>query len=314
MRYSVFLMLCGALGTVLLTPAAIGSARLLGAIDTPDGGRHLHERPTPRLGGLSPVFVSILLALLFLPLDAPLAAWLTGGALIAALGVSDDLYSLSPRLKLCAMLAIAALPAAFGLSPTALTFGAPRIALPHFLGDLLCILWVLLLINAFNLIDGADGLAATQAMVGALALFLSGAHSAPLLLFGTALGFLPYNLPLSPIGRRGDERTRSFLGDTGALFLGYSLAVLSLRPSFSLVTPFFFAIPIFDLLRVMSLRLFRRKNPFRADRTHLHHRLADLGYTKGELLILCTLYAILLAFCALLLLAVLETGETPRAF
>ncbi len=305
MRYSVFLLLCGAFFTVLLTPTAIYSARLLGAIDTPDGGRHLHKAPTPRLGGLAPLFSSVLLALLLLPLDTTVAVWLSGGALIAALGVSDDLYSLSPSLKFSAMAAIASLPAAFGLAPESIALGARIFTLPHPIGNLFCVLWVLLLANAFNLIDGADGLAATQAMVGALALFLSGAHSGALLLFGTALGFLPYNLPLSPIGRRGGERTRSFLGDTGALFFGYSLAVLSLSPAFPAVTPFYFALPIFDLFRVLLSRLFRGKNPFHADRTHLHHRLLDRGYTRGELLTLCTLYAALFSSCALFLSALL---------
>ena len=306
MRYSVFLLLLGALGTVLLTPLTIRSAHLLGAIDTPDGGRHLHEHPTPRLGGLAPVFISISLALLLLPLDAHLAAWLTGGALIATLGVSDDLYALSPRLKLFAMIVIATLPSFFGLSPTALTLGALRVTLPPPIGVLFCIFWVLLLVNALNLIDGADGLAATQTMVGALSLFLSGAHMASLLLLGTAVGFLPYNLPLAPIGRRGGERTRSFLGDTGALFFGYSLAVLSLRSSFSLITLLFFTIPVFDLFRVMTARLIRKRSPFGADRTHLHHRLADRGCTKGETLVLCTLYALLFSASALLLLGILQ--------
>ncbi len=303
MRYSVFLLAFGALAATLFTPVAIRCARLLGAVDIPDGKRHLHAHPTPRLGGLALFFSSVLLSLAFVPLDVTVAAWLSGGALLVALGVSDDLYTLSPLVKLSAMLAVCALPAAFGLAPHVLAFGEYSLTLPHPLANLFSLFWVLLLINAFNLIDGSDGLCPSLSLVGALALFFSCAHPVSLLLFGVTLGFLPYNLPLrTPFWEAGKTRTRSFLGDTGALFLSYSLAVLSLEKSvFSLATPLFFALPIFDLARVFWHRLLRGKNPFRADRSHLHHRLAAHGYTTGTLLLLCVLYASLFASVGLLL-------------
>ena len=94
MGYSVFLFLLGALIAVLLTPASVRAAVALGAIDHPDAGRHRHAHPTPRLGGLAIFFAAAVTALLFVPLDGITAAWLSGGALIVALGVSDDLYTL----------------------------------------------------------------------------------------------------------------------------------------------------------------------------------------------------------------------------
>lgn len=303
MRYSVFLLLVGALTCVLFTPLAIRSAHVLGAVDLPDGKRHLHPLPTPRLGGLALAVSSVLLTLAFVPLDVTVAAWLSGGALLAALGVTDDLYSLRPLLKLSAMLAICALPAAFSLAPDAISFGGRAFALPPFVGNLLSLLWTLLLVNAFNLIDGLDGLCPILALVGTLALFLAGGHAVSLLLFGAIFGFLPYNLPLrTPFWQKGRTKTRSFLGDTGALFLGYSLAVLSLEEAvFPVTVPLFFALPIFDLGRVFFLRLSHGKNPFRADRTHLHHLLAARGFSTGEILILSTLYALLFASLGLLL-------------
>lgn len=287
MQYSVFLLFAGALLSTLLAPVSIRYARLLDAVDHPDGGRHLHPRPTPRLGGLA-LLLTVLPLSVFLPRETAVSVWLTGGALIAALGVSDDLYALSPPVKLSAQLAICALPAAFGLAPKVFSLGEFAFSFPHPLGNIFSLLWVLLLVNAFNLIDGADGLCAVLSLVGMLAIFLASGRHAVLLLFGSVIGFLPYNLPLRK------HITRSFLGDTGALFLGYSLAVFSLAsPRFSVGIPFFFALPLFDLARVFILRLLKGKNPFHADRTHLHHRLAEKGYSNSAILALCTVYALL---------------------
>lgn len=303
MQYSIFLLVAGALFTTLLTPLSIRAARLLGALDLPDGVRHLHPYPTPRLGGLAPVASSVLITLAFVHLDPTVAAWLSGGILLASLGVTDDLYTLSPIPKLSAMLAICALPAAFGLAPDALSLGSLTLPLSFPLGNLFSLFWTLLLVNAWNLIDGSDGLSAVLALVGGLSLYLAGGHAVALLLCGTALGFLPYNLPLrTPFWQSARAKTRSFLGDTGALFLGYSLAVLSLeKKAFFLSIPLFFALPVFDLVRVFFQRLLQRKNPFRADRSHLHHKLAARGFTAGQILVLCTLYALLIACIGLVL-------------
>jgi UDP-GlcNAc:undecaprenyl-phosphate GlcNAc-1-phosphate transferase len=294
MRYSVFLLLTGAVLSALFTPLSIRYATLLGAIDLPDGGRHGHPLPTPRLGGLALYFAAALSALFLLPLDAVTGAWLAGSGCLTALGVSDDLYTLSPRLKWLAMTAVATLPVAFGLAPDALSLGEKAIALPRPLSSLFVLLWVLLLTNAFNLIDGSDGLAATLASLAACFLFLRGAPPSALAVAGAAFGFLPYNRESLPLFHPSSA-TRTFLGDTGALFLGYSLAVLSLwEGTFSLATPLYFALPVFDLLRVFLFRLLRGKSPFSADRSHLHHILADRGLSRGALL-LC--YALVTLFC-----------------
>ena len=296
MRYSFFLLPLGALVCAILTPFSIRCAHAVGAVDLPDGERRLHPHPTPRLGGIA-LFSAVLFLSAMLSRSVTLSVWLAGGGLITALGVSDDLYELSPLMKLSAMLAICALPAAFGLAPRALSLGAHTILLSHPFDNLFSLFWVLLLTNAFNLIDGADGLCASLAAVGALSLFLSFGNPAALLLLGAVLGFLPYNLPL----RAG--KTRSFLGDTGALFLGYSLAVLSSEGyTLSFSHLLFFAIPVFDLFHVFTSRILRGKNPFRADRTHLHHRLSAKGYGWGGVLSLCTLYALLFSSVGLVLL------------
>lgn len=302
MRYSVFLLLTGALASVLLTPLSIRFAVRIGAIDTPDGGRHRHPMPTPRLGGLALYFAAVAAALLLLPLDETVGAWLAGGGCLAALGVTDDLYSLSPRVKAAAMCAIATLPIAFGLAPSTLSLGAAMIALPRFFSSLTVLLWVLLLTNAFNLADGSDGVAATLAVIAACLLFLGGSHVSALAVAGAAIGFLPYNREALSLSSRTCG-ARTFLGDTGALFLGYSLAVLSLGGgSFSLATPLLFALPLFDLFRVFFSRLLRGRSPFSADRSHLHHLLADCGVSSAGILLLYTLVSLAFGVAGLLLL------------
>lgn len=280
--------------SVLLTPLSVLCAARVGALDTPDGERKRHPLPTPRLGGLA-VFLSVLTAgLLFLPATSFRAALLSGGALLCVLGISDDIFSLSPSLKLLCELFIALTAVAFGVYPRTLTLGSLVLTPPIWLSILLAVLLLLLLSNAFNLIDGLDTLAVTQGLVSAAALSLYAPTS--WVLFGSLLGFLPYNrrsLGLLPVRMLP---TRSFLGDTGALFIGYALALFALSSSrFSLFSLLLFAVPLYDLCSSVLRRLVKKKNPFRADREHLHHRLEKKGYSPALAVLLLLLYALLFA-------------------
>ena len=301
MECSFFLLPLAALLSSLLVPLSMHLATAMGAVDLPDGGRHRHPRPTPRLGGLA-IVLSLLICAPLLPREPLVLAWLSGGALLAALGITDDLFSLSPAVKLVAEIAIATLPIAFGLAPTHLVLGALSLPLPRPWVGLFCLFYVVLLANAVNLTDGMDALAATTCFLSGGTLFLYMHSPATLLFSGAVLGFLPYNRPaLSPIGKEKTLPTRSFLGDTGALFLGYSVALFSLaKPRFSLLLPLVLALPIFDLARVFLSRSLRGKKPFSADRSHLHHRLADAGMSDGRILLFFFLGS--LFFCVAFLL------------
>lgn len=276
-------------------PLSIRLAVPLGAMDIPDGRRKAHARPTPRLGGLA-LFFALLFALLPSLLASPsplLGALLAGGALVAALGISDDIFSLSPALKLFAEVFAALLPVFFGLVPKGLSFGTASLSLPTWLGIPLTVLWILTLTNAFNMIDGLNGLCASQIILSSL--FLALVFKAPLALApaGAAFGFLPYN--------RG--RARTFLGDGGALLFGYALALFSFGlqgDSFALATPLLFFLPLLDLLWVFLLRLYKRKNPFSADASHLHHRLRRCGFSAGGAVLLLACLS-LFGFAAFLL-------------
>lgn len=289
--------------TVLLMPISIRGARAVGAVDVPDGERKLHARPTARLGGLA-VFLSVLLAGLFLLPDTPLrAALLSGGALLCVLGISDDVFSLSPAVKLTAQAAVAFIPACFSLYPRAITLLGLVFPLPELVGVLLSAAFLVLLSNAFNLVDGADMLCTLEGMCGALALLPFVPEAASLL--GALFGFLPYNrASFDPFSFRKTP-TRSFLGDTGALFIGYALGLFALGmhpfPLFSLL---FFALPLYEVGSSFLRRAARGKNPFRADCDHLHHRLLRRGYSPSLGVLLLFLYALLFASVGVLLIEV----------
>lgn len=270
--------------SALLTPLSAVIAWKMGAVDMP-GWRKSHLFPTPRLGGLAVYVASSVSLLLFFPTSDAVAVTVTGGGIITALGVSDDVFDLPPFFKLAVEGAAALLPILFGLAPRFLALSAGRtLILPTAVSVSFCFLWTLLLTNAVNLIDGLDGLAASQVALSAFGIAAVGTAPAALSLVGAAWGFLPYN----------KSRARVFMGDSGALFLGYALAVFSLGEdgAVSPLLPFFFALPLFDLGTAFFRRLFAGKDPFSADNGHLHHRLARAGYGKrGAVLFLFFLSA-----------------------
>ena len=159
---------------------------------------------------------------------------------------------------------------------------------------------LVLLLNAYNLVDGVDMLATSEALAAALALSPY-TPEAPVLL-GALLGFLPYNREALSLFSSQKMPTRSFLGDTGALFIGYALGVLALsHERFSLFTLLFFALPLYELFSSFFRRAWRGKNPFKADRSHLHHRLFDGGASPALTVFLLFLFSMLFSSVGVLL-------------
>lgn len=287
------LLFSAALLTALALPLFARVGVLVGAVDLPDGGRKRHAAPTPRFAAPA-LYIALMgaLGLLGAP-SARTAALLTGGGLIAALGVTDDVCPLSPRAKLAAELVIAAIPPCFGLLPEAIGLFGRTLPLSPVAAWSFTLLWVAALGNAYNMIDGLDGLAAGQCAVTTLGFLLYAPSPTAAALCGAALGFLPYNHPYRL--RNGRVRTASFLGDGGALLLGYGAALLSLDRVFSVSSLWLYAVPLYDLVSSILRRLARGKSPFAADGGHLHHRLCALGLSKGQTVILLLAVA---ALCA----------------
>ena len=271
---------------VLLTPAVGGMARLLGAVDRPDA-RRLNRRPVPRLGGLALFFGIFVPALAFLDLGRETRGLLLGAAVATTIGAVDDFRGLRWWEKLAGQTAAAAIPVGFGIWVHRFTFPVLGIhVLPKWVGMPLSVLWIVAIMNMVNFLDGLDGLAAGVSAISAFTFTLIALSlprpevSAAILsaiVLGAALGFLRHNF----------YPARIFMGDSGALLLGFVLATVPLQgllKTASIVTLFFpllvLAVPIIDTSFVVLRRLKYGESLFTADQTHLHYRLLRRGFTQ----------------------------------
>jgi UDP-GlcNAc:undecaprenyl-phosphate GlcNAc-1-phosphate transferase len=307
MPYSLSLAVACALLTLGLTPAVMALARRAGALDHPSP-RRIHHEPVPTLGGLA--FVVTVLAVAWaarlLPgpareLDVRPLLGLTLAAIpMLALGIMDDLRGVGPWTKLAVQACAAAVLVAFGYGVPLLTnpFGPP-IASGAWSGPLAA-LWVLIVVNAINLIDGLDGLASGVVLIAAATLWWVGHAHADFyvmffasLLIGSTLGFLRWNFPPA----------RIFMGDTGSHFLGLTLAAAALlenrkeTAAVTLLLPLVaMGLPIADGLRALVRRAGSGRHVFQADTGHIHHRLLALGLTPRQALLvlwgLCVLFGV----------------------
>jgi UDP-GlcNAc:undecaprenyl-phosphate/decaprenyl-phosphate GlcNAc-1-phosphate transferase len=271
---------------VLLTPAVGGMARLLGVVDRP-GGRRLNRSTVPRLGGLALFFGIFVPALAFLDLSGESRGLLLGAAVATTVGAVDDFRGLRWWEKLGGQLAAAAIPVGFGIWVHRFTFPILGVhTLPEWIGMPLSVLWIVAIMNMVNFLDGLDGLAAGVSAISAftftliaLSLTHPGIEAAILsaIVLGASLGFLRHNV----------YPARIFMGDSGALLLGFVLATVPLQgllKTASIVTLFFpllvLAVPILDTSFVVAKRLKYRQPVYAADRHHLHHRFVNIGFSQ----------------------------------
>jgi len=299
--------------SLILTYKARCWALSLGLVDMPDGARRVHDRPTPRAGGLAicgtlatVLGVGWAVSRLYAePTDADLVPkLLLGGTAMSALGLWDDARQLSPRAKLIGQVVIAACAFAAGIriDSVSLISGEP---LPGWVSAGLTVFWLVGVTNAFNLIDGSDGVAAGSAVFAALALaVMLGLGGDPwgaliaITLAGALLGFLFFNFPPASI----------FLGDGGSLFLGFILGALGVVASQKAPAALAVAIPvvscgvpILDTLLAIVRRFLRCEPLFKPDRGHIHHRLRDLGLSPRRVALVIYAASALFAVLSLLL-------------
>ena len=269
---------------VLLTPAVGGMARLLGAVDEP-GARRVNRSTVPRLGGLALFFGTFVPALAFLPLGRETKGLLLGMAVATTVGAIDDFRGLVWWEKLGGQIAAAAIPTGFGIWVQRFTFPIIGVhALPEWVGIPLTILWIVAIMNMVNFLDGLDGLAAGVCAISGgtfclIALSLGRPEPAILaaIVLGACLGFLRHNF----------YPARIFMGDSGALLLGFTLgalAVQGLLKTAAVATLLFpllvLAVPILDTSFVVAKRLKYGEPVHRADRYHLHHRFLNIGFSQ----------------------------------
>ena len=213
---------------LVLTPAVGSLARILGVVDEPGREkRRLHRRPVPRLGGLALFLAAIVPALAFLPLDGTYRGILLGAAIATTVGVVDDLRGLPWWAKLSGQFGAAAVAVGFGVALERFTFPFVGVQdLPEWLSWSVSILWIVALMNMVNFVDGMDGLAAgicgiAGATFAVIALSLGKPEAAVLsaIVAGACFGFLRHNF----------YPARIFMGDSGSMLLGFTLATVSIQ-------------------------------------------------------------------------------------
>lgn len=288
--------------SILLTPLVKMLAIRIGAVDTPNY-RKVHARIMPRLGGLA-IFGAFLIGYFILRPEDPTAPFIILGALMIIItGVLDDMFEITAKAKLLGQLIAAGIVIYGGLDIDfiKLPFGGELDF--GYLNIPLTILWIVGITNAINLIDGLDGLAAgvsTIALItiAGMALMMGNAFVFAMasILAVSALGFLFYNFHPAKI----------FMGDTGALFLGFMIAVLALM-GFKNITVISLVIPIIMLGVPISdtffaiVRRYRMKQPLSAaDKSHLHHCLLNVGFTHRQTVLIIYALAAMFGLAALI--------------
>ena len=291
------------------TPVVKNLAIKVKAVDVPKDGRRMHDHPIPRMGGLA-IFLGFLLSvLLFLELTPQMRGMLLGAVIIVVLGIFDDIYSLRAMFKFVVQIVAALVAVLSGNVIEAVSnpnvFSADLYWELGWLKIPVTIIWIVAITNAVNLIDGLDGLACGVSTISSMtllviALVASEPNVAILMaaLAGGCLGFLPYNMNPAKI----------FMGDTGSTFLGYILAVVSIQGLFKFYTIISFAVPflmlglpIFDTCFAFIRRIAHGQSPMHADRSHVHHRLIDMGFNQKQAVAVLYIISAILGLSAVVL-------------
>jgi len=308
---------------LILTPLVKKLAYLVGAIDVPNH-RKVHTKTMPRLGGVA-IYIAFTIGLLCLLPWVPdgylsaydrnlISALLVGGTLIVLLGALDDKYDLNAKLKLLVQIGAACIVVfGFGIKIDLLNipFGSAIQPLGEWVSVAITIVWIVGVTNAINLIDGLDGLAAGVSGIAIATILVMGiimSNEAVILLaallLGSIGGFLFFNFHPAKI----------FMGDSGALFLGFALATLSMLgfkqiTVVSFVTPLLIiGVPLSDTFFAIVRRWKKGKPIFEADKGHLHHCLQQLGFSHRKTVLIIYAIAAFFGTCAVIQSAVTNTG------
>ncbi|KPU44620.1 putative undecaprenyl-phosphate N-acetylglucosaminyl 1-phosphate transferase [Oxobacter pfennigii] len=273
----------------ITTPLVIKLAVKIGAVDIPRDNRRIHKKPMPLIGGLAIYLAFIVSVFIFMPLNKETVGLVLGSTFITIAGMIDDIRPMKAKTKLVLQIIASLILVASGITIKVVTNPFDKV---YGMADLswlsipATLFWVVGITNAFNLIDGLDGLAAGIASISCITLFivsiLNGREVAAMLtaiLAGSTIGFIPYNFNPAKI----------FMGDTGAQFLGFVLAAVSIQGAIKSAAAIIITVPIlalglpiYDTLSSMVRRFVNKKPVMEGDREHLHHKLIDLGLSQKQ--------------------------------
>lgn len=316
----VLVLIATILLSLILTPLVRFLALHVGAVDQPNA-RRINKKPMPSSGGLAIIFAFTVSTLLLMPLILPMKEGFAsyfdymlpvviGGLIIGVTGFIDDIYEIRAIYKMLGIVVAAILVyqfTDFHFDSFKIPFGGPLLQFDPWLTFVLTVLWIVGITNAINFLDGLDGLVSgvaiitltTLGLVSNFFLFETDIYLTLTIfvLIAAILGFFPYNYNPAII----------YLGDTGALFIGFMIAVLSLQglknaTAVAVVSPvLILAVPIIDTGLAIIRRQLSGKKFYEPDRMHLHHRLLALGFThRGAVLVVYGL-TLLFSIASLLL-------------
>ena len=293
----------------IATPVVKSLAEKVGAVDVPKDNRRMHNHPIPRMGGLAILLGFLLSTLIFVPLSNAMQGMLLGSVIIVILGIFDDIYALPALPKLVVQIAAALAAVLHGnviqvISNPNIFSDNPYWVLGAWAVPV-SVIWIVAITNAVNLIDGLDGLAVGVATISSLtmlviAMLVSDSLVALMMaaLAGSCIGFLPYN----------HNPAKIFMGDTGSTFLGFVLATVSIQGLFKFYTIISFAVPflmlglpLFDTCFAILRRLSKGQNPMAPDRSHVHHRLIDMGFSQKQAVAILYVISAILGLSAVVL-------------
>ena len=287
-------------------PLLISLAHKNGVIAIP-GKRHIHSHPTPKFGGIAIASGVLLISPFLFQFDRVIGSYFISSGLILTLGIIDDIRGTSWKLKMAfsaAAISIIVFGGGIYLENLGNLFGFGELHLGIW-SIPLTFLTIFGVINAINLIDGLNGLACGVSSIAfiSFAVFASISGNDTVLYLslanlGATLGLFKYNYPKAKI----------FMGDSGSLFLGFSLAVLSIlltQKGTGTINPMvpviILGIPIFDTLRVFSVRILNRRHPFNPDKTHIHHLMIRSGIPLNRVVQTIWILSALMSFLAFVL-------------
>lgn len=292
--YYIVMVVSSILITLLSIPSILHVARTRHLYDDVGHFRKQHDHGIPRLGGVA-IFASFTITLLLFSMvdkNVPVSYLITASMVLFAMGLKDDLSGVHSSTKFVIQFFVAAILVLLGNIRLTSMYGIFGIYdISYIVSAILSIFFIVLIVNSFNLIDGIDGLAGTTGIIANgtfAALFIYVKHyelaAISLIMVGSIIGFLRFNLTPAKI----------FMGDTGSLLIGLISAIMAINfievnkfttgntPGIFSAPALAFAIligPIFDTVRVFTLRILKGTSPFTADRNHIHHRMLRLGLT-----------------------------------
>lgn len=310
----------------VLTPYTIKIAKKIGAVDIPKDERRMHKKAMPKFGGPA-IIIAFLISTIYLIITSSLEGnlnifgpenyiikllgFLGGIVLLSIFCFFDDIKGIHPLIKLTGQLIAAGIVVACGIRIDYfdIPFFDGNIMLNNIFSIILTVVWIVGITNAINLIDGLDGLSTGISIISCISLLIIFAlNASPLIaiimitaLVGALAGFLPFNF----------NPAKTFIGDIGSNFLGFTLSIVSIlgiaktATAFVVVLPIIvLGLPIFDTLSAIIRRLIKGKSlkaVFKADKGHLHHRLIEKGLSQKEAVLLlygisvaCGMFAVIL--------------------